>query len=165
VKGIFVGSDAFETMACHFLLILMAACTQRDYLFLTSSLPHAVGEMGIESFGPVGCSMATHAPRQCLIDQSLALTPNTCGGTIHRVVVTVLAGWQIFGVTLFTAPLSRTVNAGPVFFNHICVGKLFTGGGLFDVATRGTIYLFHITVRDLIQPRMAAFAPEFSMDR
>jgi hypothetical protein len=39
------------------------------------------------------------------------------------------------------------------------VGKFFTGGWLFDMAVRGTIYLFHITVGDLIQPSMAAFAP------
>jgi hypothetical protein len=54
VKGVFVSSDTLETVACHFLLIFMTAGTQDYYFFLTSSLPHPVGEMGIESFGPVG---------------------------------------------------------------------------------------------------------------
>jgi hypothetical protein len=54
MKRIFISSDALDTMACHFLLIFMAACTQAYDFFLTSSLPHTVGEMGIESFGPVG---------------------------------------------------------------------------------------------------------------
>ena len=68
-------------------------------------------------------------------------------------------------MTFCIAPCTRTVNARLELGNHICVGKLFTGGWLFDVATRGTIYLFHVGVRDLIQPRMAAFAPKLSVHR
>jgi len=73
--------------------------------------------------------------------------------------VAVLAGWQILGVKFCAATFSLPVNASPVFVNHICVGELFTGGWLFDMAANGTIYLFHITVGNLIQPGMAALAP------
>ena len=54
VKGVFVGPDALETVACHFFLVFVAAGTQGHYFLLASSLSHTMGEMGIESFGPVG---------------------------------------------------------------------------------------------------------------
>jgi len=144
--------------------IFVAAGAQFYDFGLGPAAPHAMGKMGVKIFGPAFLRVAADTARQGFICQGGTVAPHPFQRAVHAIGVAIFAGGQILGKRFGLFSGSGSMHTGLEFLNHVDVGKFLIGGGLLYMACGGTINLFDIGVRYLIEADMTIFTLQFAVN-
>jgi hypothetical protein len=123
-----------------------------------------MGKMGVKIFGPAFLRVTADTARQGFIGQGRAVAPHPFQRAVHAIGVAIFAGGQILGKRFGLLRRSASMDTGLEFLNHVDVGKFLIGRGLFYVAFGGTIYLFDIGVRYLVEADMTIFTLQLAVN-